>query len=92
MDVEKKMEFIRTQLAQVAALQAVAERRQARSDVLLNRAIRLAVREARQERKKRRETGQKWDDYFTRLAAAQLLTQEALKRFIEERRRGNGKA
>ncbi len=85
MDVEKTMEFILDQLAQVAALQA-------RSDARLDRAIRLAVWEARQERKKRREADERLDECITRLAAAQLLTEEALKRFIEERRRGNGKA
>jgi hypothetical protein len=58
MDVEKTMEFILEQLAHVAALQARAEERQkkveerqARTDARLSRAIRLAVWEARQERK-----------------------------------------
>jgi hypothetical protein len=98
MDVEKTMEFILDQLAQVAALQAAAEQRQAaaeqrqaRSDARLDRAIRLAVWEARQERKKRRAADEKLDEYITRLAAAQLITEEKLQRFIEERRGGNGK-
>jgi hypothetical protein len=84
MDVEKTMEFILDQLAQVTALQA-------RSDARLDRAIRLAVWEARQERKKRRAADEKLDEYITRLAAAQLITEEKLQRFIEERRGGNGK-
>jgi hypothetical protein len=71
--------------------QAAAEQRQARSDRRLDRAIRLAVWEARQERKKRREADEKLDEYITKLAAAQLITEEKLQRFIDERRGANGK-
>ncbi|MBV8732784.1 MAG: hypothetical protein JO336_23480 [Acidobacteriia bacterium] len=118
MDVEKTMEFILEQLAQVATLQAKAEERQAkaqeqqaklevlqrRTDERLTRAIRLAVWEARQERKKRQElddyitklsaaqlvTEEKLDDAITKLSAAQLITEEKLQRFLEWRG-GNGK-
>ena len=56
---------------------------------ILRHAVRLAVREARNERRKRREL----DDKIAQLAAAQLVTEEKLKEVpeIEERRfGGNG--
>jgi hypothetical protein len=57
-------------------------------DARLDRALRDSVREARNERRKRREL----DDKITQLAAAQLVTEEKLQRLIEERRRGgNGR-
>jgi hypothetical protein len=63
----------------------------ARTDARLNRAIRLAVREARAERAKRREL----DEKITQLASSHLLTEEALRdlkatvqAFIDSLRRG----
>jgi hypothetical protein len=63
----------------------------ARTDARLDRAIRLAVREVRAERAKRREL----DEKITQLAASQLLTEEALRdlkatvqAFIDSLRRG----
>ena len=53
-------------------------------DARLDRALRDSIREARNERRKRREL----DDKITQLAAAQLVTEEKLQRLIEERRRG----
>jgi len=88
MDIEKTMDFILEQLAHVAALQAQAEERQARTDRRLDRAIRLAVVEERRERKRRRELEERLDQKITQLAAAQLVTEETLQRWIEERRRG----
>ena len=52
----------------------------------LRRAIQLSVREARQERSKRRAI----DDKITQLAAAQLVTEEKLQRLLDARH-GNGK-
>jgi len=51
---------------------------------LLRRAIAAAVREARNERRKRDEL----DDKITKLSSAQLLTEETLRRFIDSLRRG----
>jgi hypothetical protein len=51
---------------------------------MLRQAVRLSVREARNERRKRQEL----DDKITQLAAAQLVTEEKLQRLIEERRHG----
>jgi ATP-dependent Clp protease ATP-binding subunit ClpA len=86
MDIPKTMEFILDQVAQVAVLQARTDRR-------LDRAIRFAVQEARQERKRRQETDEilarraaEADEKITQLAAAQLVTEEKLQRLIEERR------
>jgi hypothetical protein len=53
---------------------------------MLRQAVRLSVREARNERRRRRGL----DDKITQLAAAQLVTEEKLQRLIEERRGGNG--
>ena len=66
--------------------QFIREHEQAinRIDARLNRALRDSVREARNERAKRREL----DDKITQLAAAQLVTEEKLQRLIDERRLG----
>jgi hypothetical protein len=94
------MEFILDQLTHVAVLQVKAAEQQAkvveqqakiveqqaRTDKRLDRAIRLGVVEARRERKKRRELG----DRLTQLAAAQLVTEEKLQRFLESRSGTNG--
>jgi ATP-dependent Clp protease ATP-binding subunit ClpA len=92
MDVEKTMEFILDQLAQITVVQARTDRR-------LDRAIRFAVQEARQERKRRKEMDEilvrrasEADEKITQLAAAQLVTEEKLQRWIEERRGKNGKS
>jgi hypothetical protein len=51
---------------------------------MFRQAVRLSVRKARSERRKRREL----DDKITQLAAAQLVTEEKLQLLIEERRQG----
>lgn len=98
MDVEKTMDFILEQLAQVVALQARTDTRldrmaeqQARTDRRLDRAIGLAVREARAERKRRQELFREFDEKITQLATAQLITEDKLQRFIDERHGTNGK-
>jgi len=50
----------------------------------LRRAFLLGVQEARNERRRRHEL----DEKITQLAAAQLVTEETLRRFIESLRRG----
>jgi len=65
------------------------EREIDKTNQILRRAVRLGVREARNERRKRREL----DDKITQLAAAQLVTEEKFKEWLEvETRRfgGNG--
>lgn len=51
---------------------------------LLRRAIAAAVREARNERRKRDEL----DDKITKLSSARRITEEKLQRFIDSLRRG----
>jgi len=57
---------------------------QTRTEQTLRQAIRAGIREARAERQKRREL----DDKLTQLAAAQLLTEEALQTYLRSLRPG----
>jgi hypothetical protein len=104
------MEFILEQQAQTAAMhaqaQAQAEAHFARHDrqiaqinTILRRAVRLAVQEARGERKRRREADERLDLKMDQLASSQLLTEEKLRmlgdkidKFVDDRRHpgGNG--
>ena len=75
------------------------EKRQDKMDRRLTRAVRLAVEEARRERARRRDleerterARQEMEQAITRLAAAQLVTEEKLQRFLEWRSGSNGKA
>jgi hypothetical protein len=61
-----------------------------RTEATLRRAIALSVREARNERKRRNEMFRELDEKITQLAAAQLLTQEALRQFLASQQRTNG--
>jgi hypothetical protein len=90
MDVERAMEFIlESQARTTANLEALAERmnqaeaRATRTDARLDRAIRLAVQEARNERKRRQEMDARWDEKMTQLAAAQLITEEKAQQLEE---------
>ncbi len=104
------MEFILEQQAQ-AAVQIAAMRIQHEADIArldlevererlrLKRAIRLAVQEARAERKRRREADERFDLKMDQIASAQLLNEEMIKklgekmdRYIEDIRHpgGNG--
>lgn len=49
------------------------------TDARLNRAIRLAVREARAERVRRTKANAEFDEKMTQLAAAQLVTEEKMQ-------------
>jgi hypothetical protein len=83
-----------------AARAAVAEERHDREmadlRATLRQAVLLGIREARQERGKRRELEEKIaqiaaaqtaaDEKISQLAAAQLVTEEKLQRFLESRR------
>ena len=91
MDVERSIEFIlaglaKTEagLAKTEAGLAKSEAKLAKTDALLSRAIKAGIREARAERRKRREL----DEKMTQLAAAHLLTEEALRGFIQSLERG----
>jgi hypothetical protein len=58
----------------------------------LRRAVRLGVQEVRAERRRRGEADEHLDTAITRLAAAQLVTEEKLQGLIDALRRGgNGK-
>jgi len=78
--IEESLATVATSLAQVSVnVDRVSER--------LNQAVRLGVREARNERSKRREL----DDKLTQLAAAQVVTEEKLQGLIDAlKRSGNG--
>jgi len=86
MDIEKAMEFILEQQAQIHIMQMKAEEHLARHDgdiakinEILRRAVRLAVQEARAERKRRREADERLDFKMDQLASSQLLTEEKLR-------------
>ena len=64
------------------------ERTMDRIDRRLDQAVRLAIREARNERKRRQQANAEWDLKITQIAAAQLETKEAMKGFLESMRRG----
>ena len=60
---------------------------------ILRRAVRLSVRDALNERERRRKAIAEIDEKITQLAAAQLITEEKLNRLIERDERrygGNG--
>ena len=93
MDHEKWLEQHDRMVADLDQKMADGEERHNREIASINRTLRravhLAVHEARNERHKRREL----DDYITKLAAAQLITEERLRELIErdqQRRGGNG--
>ena len=70
--------------------EAIARHDREMADIgrMLRQAIRLSVREARNEHMRRKRALAEIDDKITQLAAAQLVTEEKLQRLIEERRRG----
>jgi hypothetical protein len=87
-DVEKTIEFILQQAAktdaileQLAESHKLTEAQLRQTDLLLKRAIRAAVKEARAERRRRAEGD-------AQLQAAQQRTEAALAAFIESMRRG----
>jgi CRISPR/Cas system-associated exonuclease Cas4 (RecB family) len=89
-DVEKTIEFILTQQARNEARVGAMEERhnremqQIRDE--LRRGVRLAVQDARHERKRRQEMAEHWDQKITQLSAAQLVTEEKLQGLIEAMR------
>jgi hypothetical protein len=89
---EQSVHRIREQMARVAAQLAENAAFQAKSDKYLDRVERLLIREARQERTRRRKMDERLDDKITQLAAAQLITEERLRRLIDSRLGTNGKS
>ena len=57
-------------------------------DAYFRHAVRLAIREARNERKRRQELDARFELKMDQLASAQLLTEEKLQRLIDSMRRG----
>ena len=49
----------------------------------------LAVQDARNDRKRRQEMAEQWDQKVTQLSAAQLVTEEKLQGLIETMRQSN---
>lgn len=98
MDVERTIEFILEQQARIAVWRAEAEERAARHeteiarldtelrrvDLRLRRAIHLAVQEARNERRRRREADARFDLKMDQLASAHLLTEEKLDKLSDK--------
>jgi len=91
MNVEKTMEFILAQQAQAAALQikneeAIGrlERHPDRTDAILRRAIRLGVREARNERRRRQELDARFELKMDQLASAQFLSEQRIEKLSEK--------
>jgi len=92
MDHEQWLEQHERAIAEHKQRIAEQERLGALTDRRLDRAIRLSVLEARNERKKRQEMDARFDEKITQLAAAQLLTEEALRGLIKSLEQGgNGK-
>jgi hypothetical protein len=90
-EAEERQAKAEERQAKAEERQAKAEEHQERMDRRLSRAIRLAVAEARRERARRRELEDRIEIAITRLAAAQLVTEEKLQRFLEWRSGTNGK-
>ena len=88
MDIERTIEFILEQHAKTEAGLAKTEAGLAKTEAILNRAIRLGIREARAERRKRQELASEFDRKMTQLAAAQLVTEERLQSLIRSMERG----
>jgi hypothetical protein len=92
MTPEERFERHEQWLEQHDRSMAEHERVMRRIDGRLNRAIRLAVREARAERLGRIKANAEFDEKMTQLAAAQLVTEEKLLQDLIEalKRGGNG--
>jgi hypothetical protein len=99
MDIEKAIESIIEQQANLTLRQLEAEERNDRAHVQhgiemaeirseLRRVVRLSIQESRNDRKLRQEVGQEFDKKITQLAAAHLVNEELLKAFLK--RGGNG--
>jgi len=85
------MEFILEQQAHIYAMQMKAEEHFAKHDgdiakinEILRRAVRLAVQEARAERKRRREADERLDLKMDQIASAHLLSEEKLQRLEDK--------
>ena len=91
MDVEKTIEFILEQQAQAAAIRIQREADVARLDqevrrvdLRQRRAIRLAVQEARNERRRRRELDTRLELKMDQIASPHLLNEEMVGRLGEK--------
>jgi hypothetical protein len=85
MTIDERLERLTGSVEQLSAAQQ-------KTETALRRAITLSVREARAERKRRAMAVAQIDDQITKLAAAQLITEEKLQRFLEGLRGKNGHA
>jgi hypothetical protein len=97
MDVEKTIEFILEQHAQVAVIQARHEVEIARldaklkwEDARLRRAIRLAVQEARAERRRRREWDEELRAHTVKSEEMMDRLSDKIDRLVDGTLRGNG--
>ena len=95
MDVEKTIEFILVQSAHMHAILeqskvqmdahlALHDRQIAQINTILRRAVRLAVQEARAERKRRLEADERLDLKMDQIASAQLLNEEMVRKLGEK--------
>jgi hypothetical protein len=83
--LEITLHNIRDFLAETAARNAENSAMHLRTEATLRRAIRLVVRDNLHERQCRRAAHQRQDELFDKIAAAQLVTEEMLQRFIQSR-------
>lgn len=88
--LEISLHNIRDILAETAAMNAETSAMNRQTEAALRRAIRLGVREALHERQHRRAADERLDQLIDKLAAAQLVTEEKLQRFIQFSTHHNG--
>jgi hypothetical protein len=88
MDIEKAIEFIVASQANAVVQMEELRESQRRTEATLRRAIRLAVREVRNERERRRSEDASLREKLEKLATAQIYTQELLETYLRSLRPG----
>ena len=88
--LEISLHNIRDILAETAAMNAETSAMNRRTEAALRRAIRLGVREALHERQRRSAADERLNQLIEGLAAAQRVTEETLRRFIQSSTHHNG--
>jgi hypothetical protein len=87
MTIDERLEAVTQSLELLARMHVEGEERHNREmgamRAYLNHAVRFAVREARNERKRRKELELRTDEKITQLAAAQLITEERMQELYQ---------
>jgi hypothetical protein len=84
----RQMEEIRREVKHLTEQILRVDRQSERTERTLRRAIHLAVQEARAERRRRQESDDRLDSAITKLAAAQLETEQKWREWIDSMKRG----